>query len=622
MNSVKKVRNNNYTNMQEEFDKLYAESRKGQIFTDLFPTIISEENILLAVRNIRANKGSKTPGVDQHTMKDLLRLDEVKLVAMIRQKLNSYRPGRVKRVEIPKANGKMRPLGIPPIMDRLIQQCILQVLSPICEAKFHEYSNGFRPLRSTHTAMAQVYQMAQIRNLHQVVSVDIKGFFDNVNHTKLIQQMWTMGIRDKKVLSIIKAMLKAEIVMPDGSIVKPDRGTPQGGILSPLLANIVLNELDWWIASQWETMKTKHEYLGKELKSGAIDNSHKYRALKVGSNLKEMYFVRYADDFLVFCRNHKDAVKTKFAVEQWLKERLKLETNAEKSKVVNLETEYLEYLGFKIKVVPKGKSWTVKSHISDKNMVTIEAKLREIIKNIQHCGTSEESFQAISYYNSYVFGLHSYYKVATHVTADCDILDKKVRIMMVNRFRNRIRRPTKQDREKFAQHYVLQYYGSSKQLRMVDGQPLIPVAYIKTSPPRFKKSILNLYTVEGRMAIHESQGMDIGELRKVMENEWVNNSTEFVNNRISKFVAQKGRCAVTGEALTAENMHCHHKTPKSMGGGDEYENLVLVLDDIHRLVHATKDETVTKYKNLLNLTPTQLKKVNTLRKQAGLTVIK
>lgn len=322
MNSVKRIRNANYTNMQDAFDALYEGSKNGESFDDLFPLIISEENILLAVRSLRANKGSKTPGVDRHTMKDLLGLSKEELVEMVRRKLSHYTPGSVKRVEIPKPNGKMRPLGIPTIMDRLIQQCIYQVLSPICEAKFHEYSNGFRPLRSTSTAMAQVYQMAQIRNLHQVVSIDIKGFFDNVSHRKLMRQMWNMGIRDKRVLSIVKAMLKAEIVMPDGSRVKPERGTPQGGILSPLLANIVLNDLDWWVSSQWETMITRHEYKGKALKSGTIDNSHKFRALKEGSNLKEMYIVRYADDFLIFCRNHRDAVKAKFAVEQWLMEEL------------------------------------------------------------------------------------------------------------------------------------------------------------------------------------------------------------------------------------------------------------------------------------------------------------
>ena len=142
----------------------------------------------------------------------------------------------------------------------IVQQCILQVLEPICEAKFHERSNGFRPNRSAEHAIAQCCKMIQTQHLYFVVDVDIKGFFDNVNHSKLIKQLWTMGVRDKKLLCIIKAMLKAPIIMPNGDKIYPEKGTPQGGILSPLLANVVLNELDWWIDSQWENMPT-HRYI-------------------------------------------------------------------------------------------------------------------------------------------------------------------------------------------------------------------------------------------------------------------------------------------------------------------------------------------------------------------------
>lgn len=140
----------------------------------------------------------------------------------------------------------MRPLGIPTIMDRLIQQCVLQVLEPICEAKFHDRSNGFRPNRGAENALAQVEKLIQVSNNHIVVDIDIKGFFDNVSYGKLLKQMWTLGIREKRLLSIISSMLKAEVA----GIGFPEQGTPQGGVISPLLSNIILNELDWWITSQ------------------------------------------------------------------------------------------------------------------------------------------------------------------------------------------------------------------------------------------------------------------------------------------------------------------------------------------------------------------------------------
>ena len=234
MTKVTRLRHNEYYNMQETFDKLYVDSKQGKIFENLIELITCPENIKLAYRNIKRNKGSNTSGTDYCTIEDIKQIPADKYIEMVQRKLKFYQPKPVKRVEIPKPNGKMRPLGIPSIIDRLVQQCILQVLEPICEAKFHERNNGFRPNRSTENAIAQCYKMIQLQNLHFVVDIDIKGFFDNVNHSKLIKQIWSMGIRDKKLICIIKAMLKAPIIMLDGKIVYPECGTPQGGLCRAL----------------------------------------------------------------------------------------------------------------------------------------------------------------------------------------------------------------------------------------------------------------------------------------------------------------------------------------------------------------------------------------------------
>ena len=382
MTKVTKLRHNEYYNMQELFDKLYADSKQDKIFENLMELIAQPENIKLAYRNIKRNKGSNTSGTDRSTIEDIKSLPTEKYVEMVQRKLKFYQPKPVRRIEIPKPNGKMRPLGIPTIIDRLVQQSILQVLEPICEAKFHERNNGFRPNRSTENAIAQCYKMIQQQNLHFVVDIDIKGFFDNVNHSKLIKQIWAMGIRDKKLICIIKAMLKAPIILPDGKIEYPERGTPQGGILSPLLSNIVLNELDWWIASQWENIPTKRNYRGRIHKSGSIDKGNKFKLLR-GTQLKEMYIVRYADDFKIFCRKRSDANKVFLAVKQWLQDRLKLQISQEKSKVINLKKQYSEYLGFKLKAVRKGKKYVVRSHMRDKAKQKVTEQLIKQIKRIQ-----------------------------------------------------------------------------------------------------------------------------------------------------------------------------------------------------------------------------------------------
>ena len=158
------------------------------------------------------NHGSMTPGTDGKTITELATLSDEQLISSVQHKLDWYVPQSVRRVEIPKGNDptKKRPLGIPTIMDRLIQQCVLQVMEPICEAKFHDHSYGFRPNRNQQHAIAQVHKDMQRSNLHYVVDIDIKGFFDNVNHGKLLKQLWTMGIHDKKLLCILSAMLKAD----------------------------------------------------------------------------------------------------------------------------------------------------------------------------------------------------------------------------------------------------------------------------------------------------------------------------------------------------------------------------------------------------------------------------
>ena len=341
-----KIRNSEYYDMQLVFDELYADSVNGQRFCHLVELVKKPENIKLAYRNIRKNSGSKTAGVDKKTISDLNKWKEKELIAHVQRKLNWYVPNAVRRVEIPKDNGKTRPLGIPTIMDRLIQQCILQVLEPICEAKFFKRSNGFRPNRSAENAIAQAERMIQNVGCHYVIDIDIKSFFDNVHHGKLIKQMWTLGIQDKKLISIISAMLKAEVA----GIGFPEKGTPQGGIISPLLSNIVLNELDWWIVSQWEEMPTQRNYVHRIYANGTPDKSNTFTSLRNYTKLKECYLVRYADDFKIFCKKRSDAIKLFEATKTWLHDRLGLEISPEKSKIVILKRHRSDFLGFQLGV--------------------------------------------------------------------------------------------------------------------------------------------------------------------------------------------------------------------------------------------------------------------------------
>lgn len=350
MKKRKRLRHNEYYDIQDTLDDLHSLSKQGNYFRNLIDTMKSDKNIRLAYRNIKRNGGKDTAGTDGLTMKDISSLSPEIIVNKIQKMFTFYKPKPVRRVMIQKDNGKERPLGIPCIWDRLFQQCILQVLEPICEAKFHNHSYGFRPNRATTHAIARILFLINQSHLYHCVDIDIKGFFDNVNHGKLLKQMWTIGVRDKKLISIISTLIKSEI---EGEGV-PSKGTPQGGILSPLLSNIVLNELDWWISDQYETFNTRINYV----------QSNKSRALK-DTGLKEIYIIRYADDFKILCRTRNQAIKTKIAVEKFLKERLHLDCSPEKSKVVNLKKQWSDFLGIQLKAKSKGyketKKWAKES---------------------------------------------------------------------------------------------------------------------------------------------------------------------------------------------------------------------------------------------------------------------
>lgn len=601
-----KIRHAEYYDMIGVTDLLFQQSVDGGCFDNLMQFIAMNENILLAYRNIKKNRGSFTPGVDGITIEKLGMLTETQLLAKVKNKLAYYKPCPVKRKEIPKPNGKTRPLGIPTMIDRLIQQCVLQIMEPICEAKFHKRSNGFRPNRSAEHAIAQCNRLINTSGLHFVVDVDIAGFFDNVNHTKLRQQIWNLGIRDKKLLCIISEMLRAPIHMPDGALVYPEKGTPQGGILSPLLANIVLNELDWWIASQWETIPTDYQYAGTRHDNGTIGQGPKYKVLK-RTGLKEMYIVRYADDFKILCRTRSDAQKILIAVTQWLKERLKLDISKEKSKITDLLKSRSEFLGFELKAFPNGKRLSVRSHMSKKAFENAREKLRAQALKINHPQDDKNEYEEISRYNAMVIGIQNYYQIATCISGDL----ARIAWQATKWFRQGKKEGT-------CNGYIKKRYGKSAQLRYIGGHAIAPIGYVQRRKAFDKKKAVNKYTSEGRTHIHDCLMVNMTVLLWLMRNPVINSTIEYADNRISLYSGQWGRCAVTGRELEIGEIHCHHKKPKWLGGNDSYHNLMLVSTDVHHLIHAVDKIIIATYLSKLQLTPAMLEKANKLRDMAGL----
>ena len=269
----------------------------------LLETIMSRGNMNAAYKRVMSNKGSG--GVDNMGLDDLLpylKSHGEELTASILK--GRYKPNPVRRVEIPKDNGKTRQLGIPTLVDRVIQQSLSQVLSSIYEPKFSASSYGFRPNRSAHDALLRSNELAN-QGYTYCVDLDLEKFFDTVNHSFLLRLL-SFTIKDGRVISLIHKYLKAG-VMVNGVVQESNVGTPQGGPLSPLLSNIVLNELD------------------KELEK----RGHP--------------FVRYADDCVIFCKTPRAAERVKESITNFIEKKLHLKVNREKTAACSVRD--IKFLG-------------------------------------------------------------------------------------------------------------------------------------------------------------------------------------------------------------------------------------------------------------------------------------
>lgn len=329
----------------------------------LLEQIVSEQNLKLAVKKVKANRGSA--GLDGMTVGELEKYFETNGEALIQSiKEGKYKPQPVRRVEIPKEKkGKMRKLGIPTVKDRVIQQAVTQVLGPIYEPQFQEHSYGFRPGKSAQQAVTKCLEYMNSGYIY-VVDMDLEKFFDTVNQSKMVQLM-SNTVKDSRVISLVHKFMGAGAVK-QSSYEETKQGVSQGGPLSPLLSNILLNELD------------------KELEK----RGHRY--------------VRYADDCMILCRSQKSAERTKENILPFIEEKLFLKVNREKTQTA--ECTEVKYLGFgfyrkdneiRIQVHPKSK-----------------AKMKDKIRGLTQRNQSISHEQRAGKLNAYIRGWVNYYALS------------------------------------------------------------------------------------------------------------------------------------------------------------------------------------------------------------------
>lgn len=388
------VRTGAVKQVQDLRQKIYvaAKSDKLKRFWGMYRHIFKEEVLYTAYRLVKENNGA--PGIDGVSFKDIETVGVEQLINEIQQELinGTYQPSKNRKQEIPKANGKMRTLGIPTIKDRVVQGALKLIIEPIFEADFADNSYGYRPSRSQHDAVVRVAK-AGMKRLTTVIDVDLSAYFDNIRHHILLQKV-SQRINDPKIMKLLKMILKAN----------GKRGVPQGGVISPLLSNIYLNAIDHMFTKAVRETEWK--------------------------GYQQIEYCRYADDMVILVNGHPALAWLVKKAERRLREelsRLQVKLNLEKTKIVEMEQgETFSFLGFEYRLIQMKKRKRVLIRPKKKKVQDLITKVREHLNSRRN----QNVRQMIKELNPILRGWVNYYRIG-HSSKDFSFIrqwvERKVR---------------------------------------------------------------------------------------------------------------------------------------------------------------------------------------------------
>ena len=559
------------TALREIQDKLYQHSREAHdaggcpAFKGLLEIMSAEATIITAIHNIKSNRGSETPGVDSKAMRrDYLQHSHSWVIRDIQSAFQHFEPQKIRRVYIDKpGKAEKRPLGIPTIRDRIVQECMRIVLEPILEAQFFAHSYGFRPMRDAPMALERAQFLTHSTGYYWIVEGDISKCFDRIDHSILLKRLYHMGIKDRRVLQIIKAMLKAGVM--DKCEVN-EEGTPQGGLISPLLANVYLDILDEWVSRQWEHKRTDRLY---KRQGGKI------KALRK-TKLIPGYLIRYADDFVTITDTRAHAEAWKARLQTFLHSKMKLTLSQEKTLITDVRKKHIKFLGYEFKMV-RGKSHIgyISRTIPDRDR--LKRKVDNIaaeIKAIPACYSREQLIDEINRINSKIRGIIQYNQCCTWVNIAMKKHSRRLQLTAMRRLKQYKGKWIPANQTQNLPHVHQQYEQKIPSVKYRDIYVgFTALTFCRWEQTRYKNQVETPYTEDGRQAYFQRTkkkriNARLDEMypdktaRAASYGQWGKlNNFEFIMNRAYALNRDRLKCRVCGGWLISATPWAHRINP-------------------------------------------------------------